>query len=363
MRTFGVILLALSAGCAGIEGDIKRAKMKEFFTGVVRGRDRGSGYYAYRIQQSTTKPINGRYQYKVPAHLSHFSVDLSVRGLGGTSVDDSDDLARVADWLLFTLAYDPTAAVRSLACEQVGRVLLRLPIKTTVVKADAGADQRINVLAQDLFKLSAELSEGKRVAESRVTDRMRALAKESPPTKQAAQQMVRALAIKPVLGAPADSDVRRTAEEILPRIVRDAILVVLREVCCGDPLRPQFSADESPLVRAAAARVLARVASPIAIAEVKWAIDDPFDPRERDPDVRSQMVAYLGAVGGLPQWGPAAFDICLRRLDDRILSVRFHAQEALQRMTGAVVEPRIEAWEKWREARSAWRLPTKKKGA
>jgi len=345
-----VAALALAlAGCAGIEGDIKRAEMREFFLNFVRGKDRGSGYYAHQIAKSTTKPRGGAYQYVAPAHLSHFYVERSVRGLGGTRIRTSDDLVRVTDWLLYTLAYDPTVSVRSRACENLGRVLLRLPPGDgPPVADDLQADQRINVAAQDLLGYALARNEGQRVETAKVVERMEALAAEAPPTRQAAMQQVRAFAVDPVYGVRT-GPVREAADRLVPGLTRDAILVALRETACGDPLRPQFGADSSPLVRASAARVLARSGSPVALEAALWRLRGAVDPAEHDPDVRGRLIEYFAAVGG-----PRAFDACVQRLDDHDPAVRYHAQRALQRMTGARVRPTSQSWVEWRTRHPEW---------
>lgn len=80
-------------GCAGIEGDIKRAQMREVFLDLTRGKDRGVGYYTETISGAKTEIVGGRYQHQPPAHISHFLIARSVRGLGGTNINSSDDLA------------------------------------------------------------------------------------------------------------------------------------------------------------------------------------------------------------------------------------------------------------------------------
>jgi len=144
MRGAICLLLPLLAGCAGSESDIRRAEFKEFFVDMVRGKDRGVGWYANSIQDAVTKPKRGRYQYRAPAHISNFLVARAVNGLGGTKTETSYDLALAADWLLYALTFDPTAAVRSNACGQLGRILVRLPAATDApVASDLYADQHI----------------------------------------------------------------------------------------------------------------------------------------------------------------------------------------------------------------------------
>jgi len=343
-------LLLLLAGCAGIEGDIKRAEMKETFLDLTRGKDRGVGYYTETISGAKTEIIGDRYQYQPPAHISHFLIDRSVRGLGGTEIRNSDDLALVVDWLLFALAFDPTLSVRSAAAEQLGRVILRLPMtELPPAPSDALADQRIHEAAQDLHRYGLDVQAGKQVTHDQVVERMEVLARESPPTRQAAQQAVRAFAIFPVRGA-ASKKIRAASERLVPGLVRAAILVSLSEIACGDPLRPHWEPDPAPVVRAAAAGVLATTQSAIALDAAAARLADAIDPAERDADVRRQLVRYLGRVPHAPR----AFATCLVRLDDVDSGVRYRAQEALQRMTGARVGADSAAWRAWRDDHPEW---------
>lgn len=346
----GSVLLLLLAGCTGIEGDIKRAEMKEAFLDLTRGKDRGVGYYTETFGAAKTEIVGGRYQYQPPAHISHFLIARSVRGLGGTRIRTSDDLALVTDWLLFALAFDPTLSVRSAAAEELGRVLLRLPMTgLPPAPSDALTDQRIHTAAQDLHRYGQEVRAGKKVTHDQVVERMEALAKESPPTLQAAQQAVRAFAIFPVRGATSQK-IRDASERLVPGLVRAAILVALREVACGDPLRPHREADPAAVVREAAAKVLATTQSPVALRAAAMRLEDAVDPAERDADVRRQLVRYLGRIPRSPQ----AFRICLVRLEDVDSGVRYRAQQALQRMTGALVGADPDAWRAWRDDHPEW---------
>lgn len=349
----GTVLLLLLAGCAGIEGDIKRAEMKEVLLDLTRGKDRGVGYYTETISAAKTEIIGGRYQYQPPAHISHFLIARSVRGLGGTRIRTSDDLALVADWLLFALAFDPTLSVRSAAAEELGRVLLRLPMtELPPAPSDPRTDERIHTAAQDLHRYGKDVRAGKKVTPAQVVERMEALARESPPTRQAAQQAVRAFAIFPVRGATSKR-IRSASERLVPGLVRAAILVSLREVACGDPLRPHNEPDPAAVVRAAAAKVLATAQSPVALDAAAVRLEDAIDPAERDADVRRQLVRYLGRIPSSPQ----AFQLCLLRLEDVDSGVRYRAQEALQRMTGARVGAQPDAWRAWRDDHPEWRTP------
>jgi hypothetical protein len=337
-----LLLAALLAGCAGVETDITRAEWGEFFADFVKGKDRGVYGYRAMVDKSITV-VGSTYQYVPPAHVSHYFVERAVRGLGGTELANSDYLALAVDKLLFVLGRDPTGAIRSEACEQLGRLLLPLPKGPPPAAADARADQRINQIAQDLLKLHLASKDGQAVPVSAVLERMQALYAERPPTFQSAQQMVRVLANRPVVGNVA-GPIREYAEEIGPPLVRDSILVSLAEVATGTDALPP---DESPLVRFAALGVLTRVAAPVARGGAIARLTGGIDPLEPDPDVRRALLGYLGAVGG-----PGAFEACVSRLDDLDLGVRLSAQEALQEITGARVEPTADAWRAWHDRRT-----------
>lgn len=328
-------LLALLAGCAGIEGDIERAEMSEFFENFIKGKDRGVYEYSNTISKSVTGIQGGRYQYVSPAHISNFYVNWSIRGLGGTKLPNSDYLAAAADKLLFVFTYDPTGALRSTAAEQLGRLLLPLPPGPAPLPLEGSADTRINQIADDLKKMADEVKAGQKVPVSAVVERMRALSAERPRGLLSACQMVRALATPPIVGA-VSGPVRETAEEIGPSIIRDSILVALRDQAVG--LR-EYDPDESPLVRESAIEVLARVGSPVAQPGAIERLRGGIDPVERDPDVRCALLKYLGVVGG-----PGAFEACVERLMDLDISVRHAAQASLQKLTGARAEPTPEAW-------------------
>ncbi len=333
-------ILAILGGCAGIEADIERAEISEFFTNFVKGKDRGVNAYAQTITKSVTAVQGGRYQYVAPAHMSNFYVDWSVRGLGGTKLPNSDYLAAAADKLLFVMTYDPTGALRSTASEQLGRLLLPLPPGPVPMPLEGNTDTRINQIADDLMQMAADVREGKKVPVSAVVERMHALAAERPKGLLSACQMVRILAMPPIAGA-VSGPVREAAEEIDPPIIRDSILVALRDVSVG---LPDSEPDESALVRKCAAEVLTRVASPVAQAGAIARLKGEIDPPERDPDVRCALVAYLGVVGG-----PGAFEACVERLLDLDLGVRLYAQASLQQITGARAEPTPAAWRAYAE--------------
>jgi len=337
-------LLALVAGCAGIEGDIDRTEMKEFFVNFVKGKDRGLNAYRRTIEKSVTKVQGRRYQYVAPAHISNWYVDRSVRGLGGTDLPNSDYLASAVDKLLFVLSYDPTAAIRSTTCEQLGRILLKLPYAEVPLPVDGNADIRINQIADDLAEMATHAREGKKVPVSAVVERLHALEKERPRTLLGARQVVRVLAAAPVSQA-ISGPIRDTAQEVGPALIRDAILVSLREVAVG---LPDIEPDDAPLVRQCAVEVLTRVGSPVARAGAEARLMGGIDPFERDTDVRRALLAYLGTIGG-----PGAFNACVERLLDLDVGVRFSAQMALQEITGARADPTPEAWRAWAEQAKA----------
>ncbi|MHC4493345.1 MAG: hypothetical protein ACYTDU_17185, partial [Planctomycetota bacterium] len=248
--------------------------------------------------------------------------------------------------------FDPTLSVRSEAAEQLGRVLLRLPMtELPPAPSDALADQRIHTAAQDLYRYGQDVRAGKQVTHDQVVERMEALAKESPPTRQAAQQAVRAFAIFPVRGATSRK-IRAASERLVPGLVRAAILVALREAACGDPLRPHWEPDPAPFVRTAAAEVLASTQSPVALDAAAARLRDGIDPGERDADVRRQLVRYLGRIPHAPR----AFATCLVRLEDVDSGVRYRAQEALQQMTGTRVGADPAAWRAWRDDHPEWQV-------
>jgi hypothetical protein len=333
MRLLALALLL--AACAGTESDIERAKIGYFFTNVVKGKDRGLYAYWKMIEDHSTKPQGGRYQYIAPAHLSNFYIERATRGIGGTKIVNSDYLAGATDKIFIVMAFDPTGAMRSLACEQLGRLILPLPPGSAPLPMDNMADVRINQVADDLARMEVDAREGKKVPVSAVVERMRALAQERPRSTLGAHQIVRVLAAKPIVGA-APGPIRSTAEEIGPPIVRDAVIVVLRNAAVGisdeDP-------DDSALVRRCAIDVLTRIGSDAAREGAIRRLGTGIDPPESDPDTRCALLLYLGSVGG-----PGAFEACLGRFDDLDIGVRYTAQTALQQITGARVPPDAAAW-------------------
>ncbi|MHC4341305.1 MAG: HEAT repeat domain-containing protein [Planctomycetota bacterium] len=348
----GLWFLLLLVGCAGVDADIRRAEWREGFMDLVRGKDRGIWNFATTIDKATTKvQADGRYQYIAPAHVSQYLVDRSVRGLGGTRLRNGRYVAAVADRLLHVLNHDPTPTVRATACLQLGRLLLLLPVPLDTVPAhDPASNDRINEIAYDLASFNERLEQGKTVPEAAVVERLRALSKERPTRFLNAVQMVRILTVRPVSGS-VPGPLTALLSEVGPVIVRDCILIALREVACGDPFE-EVEADSGAQVRSDALDVLARVGSPIAVTAAATRLQNADDPTERHPDVRRALLIYLGEVGG-----PRAFDACLLRLDDFDSGVRFHAHRALRKMTGVKIAGSGEAWRAWREEHPDWERP------
>ena len=347
-----VLTALVCAGCVGVESDIRRLERREFFLSLVKGKDRGAGEYARTIEESSTSLQGGRYQYVAPTHLSAYLIERSVRGLGSTQIKGTDYLAFVTDRLLYVVNHDPTAATRALACEQLGNVLARLPDPGgTQPPKDMRGDQRINNVAQDLKKFSGLAKEGKRIKQSVVAARLEALADEVPPTFLSALQMVRSFAAKPVAGA-GPGPIRTVADRLAPRIMRDSIVVALREIALGDPVREDVEPDPDALVRQMATIVLGTVRAKVALAAAVARVKGDVDPLEADRDARGAIVGYLGAIGG-----PHAFDACLMRLRDVDRGMRYLAQKALVQMTTVDLAPEYATWSAWRESRPEWQIP------
>ncbi len=340
-----ILVAASIAGCAGVEGDIRRAEMREGLRDLVQGKDRGVAGYRQTIVRATTQSrAMARYQYAPPAHISHWLVQRSVRGLGGTRLGDAQQMALAVDALLDVIARDPTAAMRALACYQLGRILLRLPAPSAPgAVATPQSEAKIHEVALDLLRLREAAAGGEPVKVGEVIERLQALAAERPLGLRSAREAVRALASRPISGTPSQA-IRAEAEKVVPPLIRDSVIAALAEVACGRPGGPD-QADESELVRANAAEVLTRIAAPEAREAAAQRLLDPIDPAERNADVRRQLAQYLGEVGG-----ETAFLACVARLDDSDSGVRYHAHAALIRMTGARVAPTAAAWSAYRAA-------------
>jgi hypothetical protein len=327
--------------------------MREFFGDLFKGKDRGYPNYRETIERAIQRGGGGAYQYAPPAHVSNFLVQRSVRGLGCTEVEGSDSLAGIVDLLLEVLHRDPTAAVRATASHQLGRILLTLP-EAGLPPPVANVDQKIHQNAMDLFHIQGEMKKGTPILPEPVVGLVRGLGGLTPGHILSAREMMRALAGPPVSPAR-NAAIVAARDEVVPAAARAAILVALRDVGTG---QADGEPDPSALVRIHATEVLARVGSPVALGPAVERLGDSVDSPERDPDVRRQLVAYLGAVGG-----PASFEACLQRLDDADSGVRFHAHRALLRMTGADEPPDGARWRAWREQHPAWRLPAGTGGA
>jgi hypothetical protein len=354
---FLTLLLACLAGCRSKpEGDVTRASMMDDLKDLVYGKDRGLWSYRSTISANVTS-LSGPYQYPPPkAWVSQYRVERAAYGLGGTKTENAEQLAQVVDTLFHLMRNDPTATIRATACRQLGRVLLRLAVDTeATLPPDAGAEEQINSIAQDLFAIKQKLDKGEKVKVRDAVALLEQLAAMHPPRMSSAVQVVRACAIPPIAGT-ARGPLFDLREKEVPNMVRDSILVSLRERACGD-LRTMAEPDPEAMVRADAIDVLARIATPAAIDNAVARLDDPIDPPERDFHVRGRLLHYLGMLGGRK-----AFASCVMRLGDVYQDVRYHAQVALTRMTGARgVEPTAEAWNAWLEQNPSWR-PVASKG-
>ncbi|MFQ5843600.1 MAG: HEAT repeat domain-containing protein, partial [Planctomycetota bacterium] len=232
-------------------------------------------------------------------------------------------------------------------------ILLRMPLPQepeSEIPPDPEAGRRIAQVAADLLRLERKRAAGEKVPTRAVLDRLRVMERLHPVDFGTARVMVRSLAARPV--ARSRGVILGAAETLTPRMVRRSILVALRDVACGDPDLEDRGPDAHPLVREEAARVLARIGSPVARRAAIRRLESPFDPAEREVDVRRHLVSYLGRVGS-----PEAFETCLRRLEDIRYGIRYHAHRALAEMTGAAVPPVAQKWREWRDAHPTWQAP------
>ncbi|MGH7163014.1 MAG: HEAT repeat domain-containing protein [Planctomycetota bacterium] len=349
MRPALLFLFAIGA-CAGVEVDMARVDLKEGVVELINGGDRGTAHYVANIQKSIAVPSEaGRYQYVGEPHVSNYLVQRSVRRLGRSKARDIEELLFKVDRFVFVATRDPVGAVRATACLQLGRVLLDLPLPPQAPPpADPKTPGRVHQIALDLAALQARIAKQEPVTQEEVVERVQALAAEYPADLLNATQMIRALASPPVSAGP--PKVRAGLERVAPGVVRDCILVILRDLACGES--PSAPPDPSPAVRGDAARILRGARSPIARDEAVARLADRVDPKERDPDVRKALLAYLAEVGD-----PYAFEVAFRRLDDVDPGVRLQSQEALRTMTRADVAASPAAWESWRAERPEWHLP------
>ncbi len=348
-----ILLLCLltAAACKAVDPAIRNYEFQQNWIKLVMGPDRGLKHYVDMVNDSVERSPHTRwYRYKGKPQFANYKVRVSVRGLASTDVQRPDALAAVVDYLLFVLAQDPIGANRAEAARGLGKVLLRLPLPGYAgedVPTDPDAGRKINTIARDLLRIEKERTEGKRIKAATVVERLLTMSKLRPVDFGSARQMVRAIASRPI--SRSAGSVRKAADRLTPRMLRRSILVALRDVTCGDPDLDEQGPDESVFVRVDGALVLARIASPVALGAALERLGDPYDPAERNPDVRGHLLDYLGKVGG-----PRAFEVCLRRMGDVRYGVRFHAYRALVRMTGAMVPPEPVPWRKWREANPAW---------
>jgi HEAT repeat protein len=351
------LLLAALAGCSAVETDIRQAELKmsvsDFFTGGRKSLWKNRS----RIQESVTKPQGGGwYQYVGPHHVTSYTVERSLRNLGKSTLEDGEQLAIAVDEVLHVVSHDPVPRVRALAAEQLGVLFARraLPPESPA-DPDPKAGPRINQIAIDLQQLGARVARGEQPEASKFVERIEALAAEKPPEILLARQAVRALASRPVAGAA--GSVKLALERVAPGIVRDAILVALRDLACGNPYAGKQAPDPSPLVRRAAAKALERIGSPVARFAALMRLSDLLDPAEGNVDVRAGLLDYLAVTKG-----PDAFEAALRRLEDVDALVRLHALAALRRMTGERFGPEQEEWIRFRESRPEWKLVAAEEG-
>ena len=348
-----ILLLCLltAAACKAVDPAIRNYEFQQNWVRLVMGPDRGLKHYVDMVNDNVERSPHTRwYRYKGKPQLANYKVRVSVQGLASTDVQRFDALAAAVDYLFFVLAQDPIGANRAEAARGLGKVLLRLPLSGDPgedIPTDPNAGRKINTIARDLLRIERERTEGKRIKAAAVVERLFTMSKLRPVDFGSARQMVRALASRPI--ALSAGSVRKAGNRLTPHMLRRSILVALRDVTCGDPDLPDQGPDHSPFVRIEGALVLARIVSPVALEAAAQRLEDPFDPAERNPDVRGHLLNYFGKLGG-----PRAFEVCLRRMGDVRIGVRFHAYRALVRMTGATVPPQEVPWREWREANPAW---------
>ena len=336
-----ILLLCLltAAACKAVDPAIRNYEFQQSWVKLVMGPDRGLKHYVDMFNESVeSSPHTRWYRYKGKPQLASYKVRVLTRGVASTDVQRPDALAAAGDYLLRVLAQDPIGANRAEAARGD-------PGEDVPTDPDAG--RKINTIANDLRRIEKQRTEGKRIKAATVVERLLTMSKQRPVDFGSARQMVRAVASRPI--SRSAGSVRKAADRLTPRMLRRSILVALRDVTCGDPDLDEQGPDESVFVRVEGALVLASIASPVARGAALERLGDPYDPAERNPDVRGHLLDYLGKVGG-----PRAFEVCLRRMGDVRYGVRFHAYRALVRMTGARVAPEPVPWRKWREANPAW---------
>jgi len=338
------------AACTKVDSDVSRAKFSENMADIVKGRDRG--YFGYRemIEDATVRePRSPRYQYKQPAWVSNYLVTRAIRGLGGTAWPNVDYMAGSVDRLLYVLRYDPVPIVRADACSQLARIARRISVKPVDPYPYVElADEQIQQVSQDLFKLKQRLDGGERIKQSLVIDLLDTFETLYPTQKLLAVQMMRALSSAPVIQAP-DGPLRDTVNRVVPSLARRCISISLAQLACGSVYRSNRPPDDAPVVRARAIEVLTALGDPVGVRAAVIRIWDEDYPAERDASVRMRLLGYLGKFGG-----PFAFEAALRRLENDLPSVRFHAQAALLTMTGTKIDAKTKAWQAWRAKNPRW---------
>jgi len=344
---FGVsCMLVLCAGCSRHA----RLDMGASIERTFLGSDRGPKHYGKVIDEWTRlDPGQLRYEFtKKDTILANFEIHRALRGLGGTKVKTPQDFAYVTDKILYVLAHDPLPADRAVACEELGRLALRLPHPEKPFEPGAATSGvRINLITRDLRQIQMRVAKKEKVKVSELLGRVIAMAEETPTDARSARQQIRSMTSEPVASAGARADL--AVAKVLPEMLRRAILISLRTAATGDTEDPAAEPDPAEMVRTAAADVLARIGCPVARHDAVNRLSGALDPKEREPDTRRNLMRYLGAVGG-----PDAFAVCLDGLENDLDSgVRYHAQLALVGMTGES-QHGATAWEEWRAAHSEW---------
>jgi hypothetical protein len=350
----GVGLLALAIACLLFMGTgcsrHARLDMGASLERTFWGTDRGPAYYGGVIDKWTLlTPGQRRYEFtKQDFILANFEIHNALRGLGGTKVKTSRDFAYVTDKILWVLAHDPLPADRAVACEELGRLVLRLPDPEKPFEPGTAASAvRINLITRDLREIQMRVVKGENVKVSELVKTINAMADETPTHTRSARQQIRAMTAAPV--ANAGTKVELATAKVLPELLRRAMLVSLHSAATGDTDDPDGEPDPAEMVRTAAADVLARIGCPIARDDAVSRLSGALDPKEREPDTRRNLLRYLGAIGGAK-----AFEVCLDALENDLDSgVRYHAQLALVRMTGQA-QRSFDAWARWLSENPDW---------
>lgn len=357
------LLFASLPSCAKVEYDIWKAELSEDTADLYRGKDRGYHGYREMLEEATIRGAGiRRYRYVKPAHVSNYLVTRAVRGLGGTEWPDSssvaatDYMAGSVDRLLDVLYRDPTPSVREQVCAQLGRISRRLTFMLNGFKPEdpyllrPDADVNIRQTTSDLTELQIRIDKGERIPQKFVVAALESFDQNPPRRSLEALEMMRAVASLPVAAAP-PGPIRDAARTIVPRLCLRAISITLSQTACGSLVATGAYPDESDRVRLRAIQVLTSLHDPTAREPASARLWDNLDPEESNEFVKNALLVYLGTVGGRH-----AFEAAVRRLDNGHVSVRYHAQSALIRMTGARLAPQARAWRAWLAQHPRWRI-------